>query len=188
MNKRICTMLVLAAAGAVVWAEPKPQKAAPETSTEIRSNRAVFDNTSRRLVYTGDVVVTDAKVRLTCDQLTVNLPPTGQNRPTNILAEVNPSTKYVVIDFVDDNGMTNHLTANRAVYEFMVVNGQTNWTVTFTGKPNDPPRVETPEYICTSDPLVRDIASGQYHFTNPDMVSKKSMMSSTNGLPSNLLK
>jgi lipopolysaccharide transport protein LptA len=184
MNKRIILLAVLAVAGAAVWAATDTPKTKSEGPTEISADHAEYDNTTRRLVYTGNVVVTDAQAKMTCDQLLVDLPMEGQHRPTNIVAEAN-----VIIDFVDDHtGQTNHLTANRAVYEFMIVNSVTNWTVTFTGTTNHPPRIETPDYICLSDPIVRDMATGKLSFVHPDMQAKTNVLTGTNGMPVNFFK
>ena len=174
-------------------ASPKP----PATQkTEIRSDSAVFDNNTRRLVYTGNVVVTDPKVIMRCDQLTVDLPPEGQNRPTNILAEAKTPTG-VTIDFTDEKGMTNHLTSSRAVYVYSVVNMVTNWTITFTGTPTNPatgtpaypPHVETEKYTVISEPLIRDLATDRYIFTNHIITIKQGLQNATNGgSPFNFMK
>ena len=79
------------------------------------------------MFYIGHVVVIDPKAKLWCGQLTVDLPAEG-GRPTNIVAITN-----VVIDTLDDKGQTNHITADKAVYTYSVLNSVTNETITFTG-------------------------------------------------------
>ena len=167
---------MLAAACHLVWAQTNTPAVPAVTTTEISSDSAVFDNNSRRLIYQNHVLVSDPKVKMRCDRLTVDLPAEGQSRPTNIVAE-----SAVVIDYLDEKGMTNHLTANKAVYAYSVVGAMTNWTVTFTGTPGTPPRVETPQFTVISEPLVRDIAQGKYLFTNEIITIKQSAMNGTNG-------
>ena len=47
--------------------------------------------------------------------------PRAADIPTNIVAETN-----VVIDVLDDNGKTNHITADKAVYAYHLFNPATN--------------------------------------------------------------
>lgn len=199
---RIFPILLLAVTtGGLTWAQTNvsksvPAKAPATQKTEISSDSAVFDNNTRRLVYTGNVVVTDPKVIMHCDRLTVDLPPEGQNRPTNIVAEANAPTG-VTIDFRDEKGMTNHLTSSRAVYVYNVVNAVTNWTITFTGTPTNPvthtpaypPYVDTEKYTVISEPLIRDLATDRYIFTNHIITLKQGLQSGTNtSSPFNFMK
>jgi lipopolysaccharide export system protein LptA len=183
MSIRTILILFLSAAGGLVWAQTNAPKVPPVTSTEISSDSAVFDHNTRRLVYQGHVLVSDPKVKLRCALLTVDLPPEGKSRPTNIVAETG-----VTVDFIDDKGMTNHLTANKAVYVYNVVGTVTNGTVTFTGTPGNPPRVEAPQFNVVSEPLVWDMATGKYFLTNQVITIKQSAMNGTNGAPINFFK
>jgi lipopolysaccharide export system protein LptA len=147
--------------------------------TFLTSDTGFFDGNKREMIYLGHVFVSDPKVKLTCEWLAVNLPAEGQ--PTNIVAETN-----VVIDFVDQKGQTNHVTSDKAVYAYSVVNSVTNETVTFTGNP----RVENPDVTILSEPLVWDRAANQFHFTNEKMIPRRNFETGngTNSSPFNLLK
>ncbi len=90
-------------------------------------------------------------------------PAAGRRAFEHVLAVTN-----VVVDFIDQKGQTNHITAAQAVYDYKVVNTVTNETVTFTGKPV----VEMPTMTILSEPLVWDRAANKYHFTEPKMISK----------------
>jgi phosphoribosylformylglycinamidine (FGAM) synthase-like enzyme len=74
----------------------------------------------------------------------------------------------VVVDFIDNKGQTNHVTAAQAVYDYKVVGAVTNETVTFTGNPV----VEMPTMTIFSEPLVWDRGANKYHFTEPKMIPK----------------
>ena len=155
--------------------------ASPETAaaqkTFLTSESAVFDGNNRQMIYAGHVVVVNPKVRLTCDQLTVNLPP-GGGQPTNMVADTN-----VVADFTDNKGQTNHVTSAQAVYDYKVENSITNETVTFIGNPI----VETADYTIFSEPLVWDRARNKFHFKNEKIVPKHSF-DSGNGTNTSPLK
>ena len=183
MNTRIIPVLFLLAACSPLWAQTNAVKVAPVKTTEISSDSAVFDNNAHRLVYTGNVLVSDPKIKLRCVRLTVDLPPEGQSRPTNIVAETD-----VTVDYLDAQGMTNHLTANKAVYRYNVVGTVTNGTVTFTGTPGNPPKVEAPKYDVVSEPLVWDMATDKYLLTNQVITIKQSALNGTNGAPMNFFK
>jgi lipopolysaccharide export system protein LptA len=180
---RTISALFLAAAGGLVWAQTNASPVPAVTTTEISSDSAVFDNNSHRLIYQNHVLVIDPKVKLRCDRLTVDLPPAGQSRPTNIVAE-----SAVVIDFLDDKGLTNHVTANKAVYAYHVVGTLTNGTVTFTGTPGNPPKVVTPQADIVSEPLVWDLVKDQYRLTNEVITIRQSAMKGTNGSPMSFFK
>jgi len=97
-------------------------------------------------IYRGHVRVDDPQMKLTCAQLTTDLPQAG-GRPNHIVAETN-----VVIDFTDDKGQTNHATSDKAVYLYNVQNGVTNETVTLTGNPQ--PQVENAQGTQAGDVIV----------------------------------
>ncbi len=169
MNK-IIFILTLGACGlaAAQSATPEPS-ARSRPPTEIDADVADIDLNLHQAVYQGHVQVTDPQMRLTCDWMRVNLP-TGGNHLDHVEAKTN-----VVINFMDQKGQTNHITAAQAVYDYKVVNLVTNETVTFTGNPV----VETPDMTIYSEPLVWDRAANKYHFTEPRMVPHAS--GGTNG-------
>jgi lipopolysaccharide export system protein LptA len=132
---------------------------------------------SKSTIYSGHVFVNAAEMKLHCEQLTLNLPTTGNKHPNRILAETN-----VVVDYIDQKGQTNHLTADQAVYVYQVENSVTNGveqsvtneTVTFTGNPV----VETDDYSMTGEPLYWTRINGQkgsLHADNPHIKSKKTL-------------
>lgn len=165
--KKLFSLLLLASAAAV-WAQTNAPAKKPLPPTEISADRAVFDNNTRRIIYTGNVLVSDPRLKLRCAQLTVDLPPQG--RPTNIVADTG-----VVIDFVD-GGATNHVTADRAVYAFVVSGGVTNETVTFTGNP----LVESPQGVISSEPLVWDRSANTFRFTKYKMILPQNLTGGSN--------
>ena len=147
-------------------------KAKPHAPTAINSDAADFDLNLHQAVYRGHVLVVDPQVRMTCEWMLVDLPAGGEHL-NHVLAVTN-----VVIDFVDQKGLTNHVTAAQAVYDYKVASGVTNETVTFTGHPV----VEMPTMTIYSEPLVWDRAANKYHFTEPRMISHE-LPGGTNGAP-----
>ena len=94
--------------------------------TTISSHSVNFNMNTRTAIYRGDVRVDNPQMKLTCGQIIATLPPSG-GRPDHIVAETN-----VVIDFTDE-GQTNHVTCDKAIYDYSVENGMTNETAIFTG-------------------------------------------------------
>lgn len=136
---------------------------------------------TRQAVYRGHVFVNDPEVKLRCELLTINFPAddgrTNQiRRPNYILAETN-----VVIDFTDGNGENYHVTSQKTLYVYNVVNAVTNETVTFIGNP----KAETAKTIITSEPMVWNRATKHFEFTNPHMISRQNLndLGSTNASP-----
>ncbi len=79
-------------------------------------------------------------------QLTADLPRNGGD-PTNIVAETN-----VVIDYLDNKGLTNRISADKAVYDYHTATNDTvivtNEIVTFTVAPAPTdPIAEGPQFI-----------------------------------------
>lgn len=149
---KLILALLLSAGGVALWAQTNPPAAKPgEEGVLIHSDSGYFDGLANQMVYLGHVLVTDhLRATINCERLTVGLPPHGGN-PTNILAETN-----VVADFIDEQGMTNHVTANVAIYSYSVANLVTNELVTFSG--GDPlPKVENPQMIITGEPMVYNV-------------------------------
>jgi lipopolysaccharide transport protein LptA len=156
----LIAMLVLAGGGMLhaqtnVNAAPQP----PRAPTIINSDRADFDLTARRAIYRGNVRVDDPQMKLTCEELTADLPQTG-GHIDHMVALTN-----VVMDSVDEKGQTNHATSDKAVYVFNVVNGVTNETVTLTGNA----KVESAQGWMTGEPIVWDRANNSMHALNQNM-------------------
>jgi lipopolysaccharide export system protein LptA len=145
-------------------AAPKPANQKPaEQEIGVTSGRFVYDGNKRQVFYFDHVVVTNLQGKLTCERLTVDLAPEGatNSQPTNAVAETN-----VVIDFVD-KGDTNHVTCDKAVYVYSVVNAVTNNTITFIPtSPNKPAEVQNSKGTMTGEPLVWNIVTGQFSGTN----------------------
>jgi lipopolysaccharide export system protein LptA len=181
--KRIL-LLLLAAAGGPAWSQTNlPAPKAPEPQVEISSDSGRFDGNTRRMIYSGHVLATDAKSKLRCEQLTVDLPAEG-GHPTNIVAETG-----VVIDRVDEKGQTNHITADKAVYSYSVVKGVTNEVATFTGG-NPTPKVENQQLIIVGEPLVMNLVTKQFSGQNYKTTFKQTPNAGgdTNATPLNFLK
>lgn len=143
--------------------------AAAKALTEITSDTADFDLNARQAVYHGHVRVTDPQVEMTCGELTVDLPKSGE-RLSRVVAETN-----VVIDFKDEKGQKYHVTAAKAVYDYHVAGGTTNETVTFTGNP----RVETAQSIIESEPMIWNRTENKFQFVNPKMISTENFNPAT---------
>jgi lipopolysaccharide export system protein LptA len=108
--------------------------------------------------YQDHVFVTGDRWKMTCEWLIANLPQTGG--PTNIVAETN-----VIGDFVDEKDQKWHVTGDKGVYAYHVVNGVTNETVTLTGHP---PRVEegADTNTMTGDVIIYDVIAKLVTVTN----------------------
>lgn len=165
---KIFFVLLLAGSCGVVRAQTNaPAQTTPEPKTEISSDTGHFDGIKNQMIYLGHVFVTDnVKAKLRCEQLTVDLPP-DFGHPTNIVAETD-----VVIDVMDEKGQTNHITADKAVYAYSVVNAVTNEMVKFTGG-NPTPKVENPQFTITGDPLVLNLVTKQFSGVNYRTIFKQ---------------
>jgi len=181
---KIFSILLLAVNCSVVWAQTNaPVKTPVEQQIEITSKNWQFDGNTRQMIYLGSVVVTNPKAVLHCEQLIVDLPPDG-GHPTNIVAITN-----VVIDALDGKSQTNHITADKAVYTYSVVNSVTNEAIVFTG--GDPmPKVENPQFTGLGDPLTYNLITKKYSASNFKTIFKQSPSSGngTNASPFNFLK
>lgn len=160
---------------ALVTTNAPPPKPKPPVTTQIDSDSADFDLKGRQAIYSGHVRVTDPRMTLTCAQLTVDLPPTG-GRINHIVAETN-----VVIDATDEKGATNHITCDKAVYDYNVQGMVTNDTVTLTGNP----QIVNAQGTNTADVIVWDRANGHIRENSPHMSGENlgSAGANTNGLP-----
>jgi lipopolysaccharide transport protein LptA len=148
---------------------PKPARA----PTVITSERADFDLAARHAIYRGNVRVDDPQMKLTCEELTADLPQTG-GHINHLVAVTN-----VVMDSVDDKGQTNHATSDKAIYDYNVVNGVTNETVTLTGNA----KVKTADGSMTGEPITWDRVKNTMHAENEKMIiyqSATSAMVNTN--------
>jgi hypothetical protein len=95
----------------------------------------------------------------------------------------------VVIDRVDEKGQTNHITSDKAVYTYSVVNDVTNEVATFTGG-NPTPKVENQQMIIVGDPLVMNLLTKQFSGKNYKTTFKQTPNADgeTNTSPLNFLK
>jgi lipopolysaccharide transport protein LptA len=169
--KQICLIALLALIGGGglhaqtnVTAAPKP----PRAPTRIDSERADFDLTAHHAVYRGNVRVDDPQMKMTCEELTADLPQTG-GHINHLVALTN-----VVMDSVDDKGQTNHATSDKAVYDYNVVNGVTNETVTLTGNA----KVESGDGWMTGEPIIWDRANNSIHAENQKMILRQNITTS----------
>jgi lipopolysaccharide export system protein LptA len=177
-------ILLLAGSGSLIWAQTNtPVQSPPTQLTEISSDSGHFDGNTRQMIYLGHVFVSDAKAELHCGQLTLDLPPDGGHL-TNIVAETS-----VMIDVLDEKGQTNHITADKAIYSYSVVNAVTNETITFTGG-NPMPKVENSRVIIWGEPLVLNLVTKQFSGSNYKTIFKPSLNSGngTNATPFDFLK
>lgn len=142
--KKICLFVLLVLTGCGLHAQTNVTAAPkPRAPTLITSERADFDLAGRHAVYRGNVHVDDPQMKLTCEELTADLPPSG-GHIDHLVALTN-----VVMDSVDEKGQTKHSSSDKAVYHYNVVNGVTNETVMLTGhaKVKDGPNWMTGEPI-----------------------------------------
>ena len=144
---------------------PRP----PRAPKRIDSDSADFDLNGHQAIYHRHMRVDDPQMKLTCAQLTTDLPESG-GRPARIVAETN-----VVIDFTDERGQTNHATSDKAVYIYNVQNGVTNETVTLTGNP----LMVNAQGTQAGDVIIWDRASNKLHFDNPHMILRQNLNGTT---------
>jgi lipopolysaccharide export system protein LptA len=113
--------------------------ASATNETEIRSeNGGEFYYKLKKYIYRGNVRVDNPQMNLRCELLTIESPEfTNGCKFNRATAETN-----VVIDWVDESG-TNHATADKAVYTYILTNNatlsephwQTNADVVLSGHP-----------------------------------------------------
>jgi lipopolysaccharide transport protein LptA len=138
------------------------------TPTVITSEHGFYSNAARQVIYTGNVHVDDPRMTLTCEQLTADLPQAG-GHINHLVALTN-----VVMDSVDEKGQTNHATSDKAVYDYKVVDGVTNETVTLTGNA----KVENAQGWMTGEPIVWDRANNSMHAENQKMIFRQNIAAS----------
>jgi lipopolysaccharide export system protein LptA len=170
-------MLLIAGSCSLLWAQTNHVATAahkPAQPTEVDSDTAEFDmgsaKTPRQVIYRNNVRVSDPKIKLWCETLTLTLPP-GSGHVNHIIAETN-----VIIDFIGDNNEKYHVTSDKAVYDYAVVNQVTNETVTWTGNPI----VETKDGKIWSEPLVWDRKANRFYFTHEKMILPQGLSGSGN--------
>ncbi len=180
---KIVFALLLAGSCSLLWAQTNaPVEPPADQQTDITAAHGRFDGIKYQMVYEGNVLVQDPKVKLTCEKLIVDLQKDG-GHPTNILALTN-----VVVDVLDEKGQTNHVTANRATYTYTVANATTNEMITFDG--GEPkPRVENPQLIMEGDVLTFDLGTKQFSGEGFRTIFKQlPNAGGTNGSPFQLFK
>ena len=146
--------------------------------TKIQADHGEYDFVGRTVVYTGHVHIDNPDMRLYCAKIT-SYSPAGSGHPDRIVAECNTVETNVVIDMLDDQGETNHVTGHLAVYEYHIVNGATNETVTVTGDPH----ISSPKMFGTADRLQWNRTTGHMSADNPNFTSREEldqMMAHTN--------
>ena len=183
------------------WAQTNaPAAATVEKELKINSDSFYFDGITNQLVYLGHVfVIYNDKDTLTCERLTVDFP-ADRGNPTKIVAETN-----VVVNVLDEKGQTNHITADKAVYSYQLLNPSTNvvksitnvvYAVTneiiqFSGG-NQLPKLERGGSSLVSDVILYDLITRKAHGVGPhtEMKFKQTSRSGngTNASPFELLK
>ena len=142
----------------------------PRTPLTIESTGPlIIDMINHWATYSDNVHVTDGQTKLTCEWLKADFSAIGDqiNQPTNIVAETN-----VVVDYIDPKGQKGRALGNKAVYEFQVLNGVTNETVTLTGNlPKNPPEVlQGPNYTnrLIGSKFVYNLRTKIWHIDQPN--------------------
>lgn len=156
---KIICVLFLAGSCGLLWAQTNaPASASSDREVGVDSKHFYYDGKARQLVYYDNVVATNWQGQLTCERLTILLPPEGStnSHPANVVAETN-----VVVDFLK-NSDTNHITSDKAVYAYSVVDGVTNETVSFTGHA----RGENAKGWMTGEPLVWNNIANRFSGTD----------------------
>jgi lipopolysaccharide export system protein LptA len=176
-------LLFLAGSCGLLWSQTNPPvQGLPDQEVGLHSDHFYYDGRARELVYYNNVVATNWEGQLTCGRLTILLPPEGSagGHPSTMVAETN-----VVIDFLK-NGETNHITSDKAIYAYSLVNAVTNETITFTGHAKG----ENAKGWMTGEPLVWDNIADRFTGTDFKTILKPAPSSGngTNAGPFNLLK
>ncbi|MEJ0090320.1 MAG: LptA/OstA family protein [Limisphaerales bacterium] len=161
--KKFHLIISLLVAGIGMMQAQTNTNTAPESArglTNIKSEHGFFSNIDRQVIYTGNVRVDDPQMKLTCEQLIVDLAPSGGH------VEKMTALTNVVMDSVDEKGETKHATSDKAVYIYDVVNGVTNETVTLTGNA----KVKSGNNWMTGEPIIWNRANGSMTVENPVML------------------
>ncbi len=164
--KTILILLLAGSCGLLSAQINSSVQGSPERDIGLHSGQFYYDGKSRQLVYYDNVTVTNWEGKLSCERLAILLPPEGSadNHPTSIVAETN-----VVIDLLKNND-TNHITSDKAIYAYSVLNAVTNETITFTGHA----RGEDSRGWMTGEPLVWDNVANRFSGTDFKTIIKPS--------------
>ncbi len=115
-----------------------------------------FDMAHYRTIYHGHVTVDDLRMHLTSAWLAADLPH-NNNPDRQVVAATN-----VVMTFIDDKGLTNHATSDRAVYHYHEAGAVTNATITLSGHA----KLWTDKINLAGEPLVWDLVKQELSSTN----------------------
>jgi lipopolysaccharide export system protein LptA len=137
------------------------------SQTVITSTVVFFSNAARQVIYSGNVRVDDPQMKLTCEQLTADLPQSG-GHINHLVALTN-----VVMDSVDEKGQTNHATSDMAIYDYHVQDGVTNETITLSGNA----KAENAQVILYGEPILYNRATGSLTATNQHMIFRQTLNS-----------
>ena len=150
-----------------------PTNAPARPPIKIKSEHGFFDLNNHVVVYSGHVVVTDPKMMLTCDVLTIQAPTNSTHniRPNKGVAEGN-----VKIVGEDDKGRPVHSTSDKAIYRYEVIDSVTNETVTLTGNVY----VDSAMGKGTAEPIVWDRINNTIHAEKQDMQIQPEIKTGTN--------
>lgn len=135
--KTLCLMALVAVTAAMAARAGSHTNGASQLRvTDIYSDNGYYDGIAHKLIYHGNVRVIGPDMKLTCDLLTADLPESG-GRLSHVVADTNVvfDATNVMVDANDPKGKTVHVTSQKAVYDYRVLNGVTNETITLTGNP-----------------------------------------------------
>ena len=169
MKKTVLLFLCATVASLTVPAQtnaPAKKPVARGGNTTILADHGEFELLGRRMVYTGHVHINDPDMKLQCAKITATMP-SGSGHPNRIVAESTEAEPIVSNDVLDDHGETNHVTGHLAVYEYTLIGGTTNETVTVTGDPH----INTPSFQGTADELKWNRATGHMSASNPNFTA-----------------
>ena len=141
----------------------------------IESEHWVGDLKNRIAVYSGNVIVTNEQMKMTCDQLTAQAPTNSSHiHMDNVIAEGN-----VKIIGEDDKGQPVRVRCDKAVYVFKIVNLVTNDTITLTGDVH----VDSAMFKGTGEPIVWDRIKNSIYGENMRMEIQPDTKPGTNSPP-----
>lgn len=147
----------------------------PTIETHIYSDSVELGIKSRTAIYRGNVRLEDPRIRITCEQLTADVPQEATH-VEQVIAETN-----VVITVIDEKGLTNRAYADRAVYTYQVTESGTNELVELTG--DSDPHVERPEGDLYGNPIIWDRTKNQVRAKNQRMTYRGDPAGATNAVP-----
>ncbi|HTR41767.1 MAG TPA: LptA/OstA family protein [Pseudomonadales bacterium] len=160
----VAEMPALASTNSITAGTNHPAASRPKEKITIHSEGPYeMDLNNRWITYQDRVRVTDQQMVMTCDWLMANLPQNNEHI-TNIVAQTN-----VIGDFTDDKNQKWHVTGDKGVYAYHVVDGVTNETITLTG---NPPQIQEGQdtNTMTGDAIVYNIVTKKVTIKNPTSV------------------